>query len=302
VTPSALWLAGLRPEIYPIIQQTQEFPVWMSDLYYFAQQIYKLVWTNMETNSRRKFIQGAVLTSFAAICLTSLETFASITNRKSSQALKNGAIILFQGDSITDGNRGRNTDPNHIMGHGYAFSIASRVGADFPQQKYEFYNRGISGNKVVDLEKRWQADSLDLKPDVLSILVGVNDSTSMVFDWPPAVSPEKYEETYTSLLEQTKVAFPNILFVLCEPFILPVSKVKENWEKYHSDIIKRQCVVRKLASQYNAIFVGFQEVFDKACNKAPADNWIWDGVHPTVAGHELMAREWLKQVEKRISF
>ena len=258
----------------------------------------------MENNSRRKFIRGAALTGIAACCFPSAESFGSITSRKSNQTLRNGAVILFQGDSITDGNRGRNADPNHILGHGYQFSIGSRIGADYPEKKYFFYNRGISGNKVTDLEKRWQADTLDLKPDLLSILIGVNDSSSTIFHWGggSGVSIEEYEKTYSGLLDQTKAAFPDILFVLCEPFILPVGKVKENWDAYHADIVQRQAVVRKLASKYEAVFVGFQEVFDKACDKAAADYWIWDGVHPTVAGHELMAREWLKQVEKRILF
>ncbi len=255
----------------------------------------------METNSRRKFIRGMAIAG-ATFCLPSVESFAAVTARKSNQTLKNGAVILFQGDSITDGNRGRNADPNHIMGHGYAFSIANRVGADHPEKKYQFYNRGISGNKVNDLESRWQSETLDLKPDVLSIMVGVNDSSSVVFKREPIITIEKYEETYTSLLEQTKAAFPNILFVLCEPFILKGGRVTENWDAYHSDIVKRQAIVQKLATKFEAVFVGFQEVFDKACEKATADYWIWDGVHPTVTGHELMAREWLKQVGKRITF
>jgi lysophospholipase L1-like esterase len=256
----------------------------------------------MENNSRRKFIRGAALTGIATYCLPQLETFAAIQSQPAKTRLKEGAVILFQGDSITDGNRGRNADPNHIMGHGYTFSIASRVGADYPAKRYQFYNRGISGNKVTDLEKRWQAETLDLKPDVLSILIGVNDSSSVVLSWPPVVSVEKYEETYNKLLDQTKAVFPKILYVLCEPFILKVGGVAENWDAYHSDIVQRQTVVRKLVEKYNTVFVGFQEVFDKACEKAPAGYWIWDGVHPTVAGHELMTREWLKQVEKQISF
>lgn len=256
----------------------------------------------MKDFSRRKFISRTTFSAVAATFLPSANAFSMVKNLSENTQLKDGAIILFQGDSITDGNRGRNEDPNHIMGHGYAFSIASRVGADYPEKKYVFYNRGISGNKVVDLEKRWQAETLDLKPDVLSILVGVNDSSSMVLNREPAVSVEKYEETYDRLLKQTKIILPNILFVLCEPFLLKVGRVAENWDKYHSDIIQRQSVVKKLAEKYDAVFVGFQEVFDNACEKAPAGYWIWDGVHPTVAGHELMAREWLKQVEKRISF
>lgn len=254
----------------------------------------------MEINSRRKFIKEVALTGAAAACLPEMTVLAGET--EAGQKLKQGAVILFQGDSITDGNRGRNADPNHILGHGYQFSIGSRVGADYPEKKYIFYNRGISGNKVNDLENRWQTDTLDLKPDVLSILVGVNDSSSVVYHREPVISVEKYEEIYTALLDKTLAKFPEVIFVLGEPFILPIGKVSENWEAYHSDMVQRQKVVRKLAEKYNAVFVGFQEVFDKACNKAAADYWIWDGVHPTVAGHELMAREWLRQFEKRIKF
>ncbi|NEW81051.1 MAG: SGNH/GDSL hydrolase family protein [Mariniphaga sp.] len=256
----------------------------------------------METNSRRKFIQRATLSAIGTFCIPPTVSYAAISGSSTRIKANKGMVILFQGDSITDGNRGRNTDPNHIMGHGYAFSIASRLGADYPEKKYQFYNRGISGNKVNDLAKRWQVETLDLKPDVLSILVGVNDSGSVVFNREPSITIEKYEAIYQSLLDETRRTFPNVQFALCEPFILKVGKVKENWEAYQSDIKKRQDVVRRLASKYNSIFVGFQEVFDKACAKAPADYWIWDGVHPTVAGHELKAREWLKQVEKRIKF
>jgi lysophospholipase L1-like esterase len=152
------------------------------------------------------------------------------------------------------------------------------------------------------LAERWQSDTLDLKPDVLSILVGINETGSVVLQREPVISVENYEEIYNELLMKTLAKLPKILFVICEPFILRVGRLKPIWEEYHSDIIQRQTIARKLANRYNAVFVGFQEVFDKACKKAPADYWIWDGVHPTVAGHELMAREWIKQVEKRISF
>jgi lysophospholipase L1-like esterase len=256
----------------------------------------------MEINSRRKFIQNATLTSLAACCLPSLESLAATKSIPSGKKSKEGMVILFQGDSITDGNRGRTSDLNHVMGHGYAFSIASRLGADYPEKKYQFYNRGISGNKVNDLEKRWQTDTLDLKPDLLSILVGVNDSASVVFNREPVIPVAKYEEIYASLLTLTRKEFPNIEFVLCEPFILKVGKVADNWDAYHADMIQRQVVVRKLAEKFDAVLVGSQEVFDKACGKAPASYWMWDGVHPTVAGHELLAREWLRQVEKRIKF
>ena len=254
----------------------------------------------MENSSRRNFIKGVTLTGVATLFASGMNSMAAEPAGTNRRSMKKGSVILFQGDSITDGNRGRTTDPNHIMGHGYAFSIASRWGADYPEKELVFYNRGISGNKVNDLAGRWQKETLDLIPNLLSILVGVNDSASVVFQREPIITPEKYEEVYKTLLDQTLREFPDILLVLCEPFILKVGKVKDNWEAFHSDMGKRQEVVRKLATQYNAVFVGFQSIFDKACDKAPAEYWMWDGVHPTVAGHELMTREWIKQVNKRI--
>lgn len=244
----------------------------------------------MEEKSRRSFLKKMAIAGTATIVTPQIDISAIEPMRSE------GLTILFQGDSITDGNRGRNEDPNHIMGHGYAFSIASRLGAEYPQKRLKFYNRGVSGNKIIDLAARWQTDTLDIKPDVLSILIGVNDTSSVVLNWEPIVTIEQYEEVYDSLLKQTKAKLPDIVLVLCEPFILPVGIVNEHWTAYHADITKRQEVVSKLAKQYGAIHIAFQEVFDKACKKAPADYWIWDGVHPTVAGHELLAKEWIKRV------
>ena len=123
-----------------------------------------------------------------------------------------GARILFQGDSITDGNRGRSADPNHILGHGYVFITAARHGAAFPERKLDFINRGVSGNTVLELENRWQKDTLNLKPDVLSILIGVNDDGR-------GIPLEQYEQVYDKLLTQAKTANPEIKLVLCEPFV-----------------------------------------------------------------------------------
>jgi lysophospholipase L1-like esterase len=204
-------------------------------------------------------------------------------------AFGNGARILFQGDSITDGNRGRNTDPNHILGHGYQALIASRFGADFPERHLTFINRGISGNTVASLARRWQTDTIDLKPDLLSILIGVNDLGS-------GVSAEQYERQYDQLLADTVKALPNVRLVLGEPFGLPVGGKKNIWENYHADLAVRQAIVAKLGEKYHAPVVHFQKVFEDAMKRAPADYWIWDGVHPTYAGHQLMADEWVRAV------
>ena len=192
------------------------------------------------------------------------------------------ARILFQGDSITDGNRGRNTDPNHILGHGYVFVIAARHGAAFPEAKLDFINRGISGNTVLELTQRWKQDTLDLKPDVLSILIGVNDSSR-------SIPLESYEQAYDKLITDAKAANPKLKLVLCEHFVKPTGKIDE-------DIVKRQEIVARLAKKHGAALVQFQCVFDEAAKRAPADYWIWDRVHPTYRGHQLMADEWERVV------
>jgi len=189
-----------------------------------------------------------------------------------------GATILFQGDSITDGNRGRNLDPNHILGHGYAFIISARFGARFPERALTFYNRGVSGNKVTDLQARWTTDTLDLKPDYLSILIGINDTGSGV---------DVFEESYDALLTETVQSLPQTRLILCAPFRLPGNE----------DIQARQVIVAWLAEKHHAAFVNFQPIFDEASEHAPAKYWVWDGVHPTYAGHQLMADEWVRVVD-----
>ncbi len=206
-------------------------------------------------------------------------------------AFTKDARILFQGDSITDGNRGRNTDPNHILGHGYQFIIAAKYGAELAERNLTFMNRGISGNTVLDLEKRWQKDTLDLKPDVLSILIGVNDDGKKVpFD--------QYEQVYDKLLADTRATNPKVKLVLCESFRLWKGERPANWEASIASIKQRQQIVAKLAAKYNAALVHFQAVFDEAVKRAPADHWIWDGVHPTYSGHQLMADEWVRVVQE----
>jgi lysophospholipase L1-like esterase len=198
-----------------------------------------------------------------------------------------GSRILFQGDSITDGNRGRNSDPNHILGHGYQAEIAARFGADLYDRHLTFMNRGISGDTVGGLERRWQTDTLALKPDVLSILIGVNDIR---------VPADRWEQQYDQFLSETVAALPHVKLVLGEPFGLPVGPKKNNWEEYRAQLEGRQEIVRKLAAKYHAACVHYQAMFDEAARRAPADYWIWDGVHPTYSGHQLMADEWVRTV------
>lgn len=254
-------------------------------------------------SSRRSFIKSSLVTGAATSMFPSTMLANEVSYKSSSIAAEEkGLVFLFQGDSITDGNRGRNTDPNHIMGHGYAFAVASRVGADFAERNFTFYNRGISGNRVPDLQKRWQTDTLDLKPDVLSILIGIND-TGVGIDRPAAaLSVKEFETGYRNILEQSRQANPNTLFALGVPFVFAVGKRAENWNLWNDGIKQRADIVYKLAKEFNAIVIDYPSVFNKAAEKASMSYWIWDGIHPTVFGHELMAREWIKQVSTRLKF
>lgn len=212
-----------------------------------------------------------------------------------------GLVFLFQGDSVTDGNRGRNADPNHIMGHGYVFAIAARVGADFAAAGHQFYNRGISGNTVADLKKRWQQDAVDIHPDVLSILIGINDVTEMIHQANVTdAAMDQFEDTYREIIQQSKLQNPGMLLVLGLPFVYPGARVNEQWELYSDTVLKLGIRIKRLALFFDAVVVDFSVVFEKAIKKAPLQYWIWDGIHPTVPAHELMAREWIKQVSTKL--
>ena len=230
------------------------------------------------------------LTLLPVLLLTSL--LGTLRAAEPIVAFSSSARILFQGDSITDGNRWRSADPNHILGHGYVFIIAAKYGAAFAGLDLDFMNRGSSGNTVRELQKRWEKDTLELKPDVLSILIGVNDQSH-------DVSLDEYERTYDELITQAKTANPKLRLVLCEPFTLPVGKRKDGYETWRAGIQTRQDVVAKLAAKHDAALVRFQQVFDVACKAAPAEHWIWDGVHPTYSGHQLMADEWERTVHAK---
>ncbi|SVA64868.1 uncharacterized protein METZ01_LOCUS117722 [marine metagenome] len=209
--------------------------------------------------------------------------------------LANGSRLLFLGDSITDMKWGRNErDRNHYLGHSYVYLIASRLGVDMPGAQLEFFNRGISGHKVSDLKARWQKDAIDMKPDLLSILIGVNDVSR-------GGSLEQWEADYRFILDASRKAKSNLPLVLLDPFVLRSGRLKnENaWKKWRGKVDKYGAVVTHLSKDYGAVHVKTQEVFDAAAKAVSPEHWIWDGVHPLPQGHELIARNWLQQVSGR---
>lgn len=196
-------------------------------------------------------------------------------------------VILFQGDSITDW--GRNHEDASSLGVGYAMMVAARLGHLYPEKNLTFFNRGIGGNRIVDLQGRWDKDCLDLKPTWVSIYIGIND-TWRRFDSGEETTPEQFEASYRDLIERTRKSL-DVKLVLIEPFVLPVPEDRRTWRQ---DLDPKIHIVRELAREYGAPLVPLDGLFAAASVKSRAKHWAYDGVHPTPAGHALIADAWLK--------
>ena len=210
-------------------------------------------------------------------------------------------VLLFQGDSITDAGRPRrDAAPNHphCLGSGYAVLAASTLLSEQPDVGWACHNRGVGGDKVTDIAARWEHDTLPLSPDVLSILVGVNDywyRRSGDHDG----TPEQYEDTYRALLDRTRTALPDVTLLLGEPFFVPGGTAVD--DRWRDELRPYQAAARRIADDIGAAWIPYQSVFDAALDEAPGLYWADDGVHPTPAGHHRMAQAWLSVFRKQIA-
>lgn len=253
---------------------------------------------------RRTFLAG----SAAATGVVTLATSTGVDAAESPSAiggynyrlpdLHKGSRLLFQGDSITDMKWGRNqNDRNHYLGHSYVYLIAARLGVDMPEAQLDVYNRGMSGHKVADLRARWQKDAIDMKPDLLSILIGVNDVGRSL----EGVDVTQWEADYRFILDASREANPDLRLVLLDPFVLASGRLSDvdAFGKWRDQVERLMAVVKQLATDYRAVHVRTQDVFDAAATAVTPEHWIWDGVHPLPQGHELIARAWLEEVSAR---
>lgn len=209
-------------------------------------------------------------------------------------------LILFQGDSITDS--GRRNEWGHNMGFGYATMVGGALGVTEPYA-YRFINKGVSGNRIVDLYARIKKDMINLKPDYMSILIGVNDVWHEIAEQ-NGVDAEKFERVYCMLIEELQAALPELKIMILEPFALaadvtdPADK-PERYALFRKETELRAQAAKRVAEKYGLVFVPLQEAFDKAEANAPVrGQWLWDGVHPTAAGHTLIKEAWLKGFEQ----
>lgn len=249
-------------------------------------------------NSRRDFLKKGALAGFSALMIPEIAK-AAVKENTSVHApkinLKKDCVILFQGDSITDCGRDKNSNRCNTMeqfGSGYVLFTATQLLEKKAALQPKVYNRGISGNKVYQLRERWEIDCLAFQPDVLSILIGVNDYWhTLTHAYKGTV--ETYENDLRALLKYTKEKLPNTQIVLCEPFTLRDGTAIED-SKWYPMFDEFRKSARKLSEEFNTVFVPFQSGFDAAVKLAPARYWSNDGVHPDLPGRQLMANMWME--------
>lgn len=218
--------------------------------------------------------------------------------------------ILFQGDSITDVCRVRenhqfpvNLSPG-FLAPGYAGVVSANLSAKY-KGEYNYINRGISGNRIVDVYARIKSDIINLKPDYMSLYIGVNDVWHEIGSQ-NGVAPQKFEKIYTMLLEEIYEALPDIKIMLIAPFVLEgtatenTEEVPDRLERFEKGVAINADIVRKIADKFNLPCISLQPIFDDACKYAPISYWTGDGVHPSIAGHGLIAEEWIKVFEEKL--
>jgi lysophospholipase L1-like esterase len=203
--------------------------------------------------------------------------------------IEDNAVVLFQGDSITDAGRSRSDDAE--LGSGYAALAAAWFSARFPERQVRFLNRGISGNRAADLRDRWQRDCIDLRPTWVSILIGIND-TWRRYDSGDATGAAAYAEAFRAILTQTREQL-GARVIICEPFVLPVPPDRAAWRE---DLDPKIAAARDLAREFGALYIPLDGAFAQASARRESAFWLPDGVHPSPAGHALIAQHWLAAV------
>ena len=251
---------------------------------------------NQNTN-RRSFIRKAALGGLIAVSIPEILSASMPPAALKKNTLGKNNIILFQGDSITDS--GRNKEDNsfnnaRVLGTGYPLLAGASLLNKFAVLNLKVYNKGISGNKVYQLAERWDKDCLEIKPDILSILIGVNDIWHKL-NGQYNGTVEIYKKDYIALLERTKKALPDVKLIICEPFA--VKGVKAVDDKWYPEFFDYQKAAKDIATQFGATFIPYQKIYDEAQKQAPGAYWTGDGVHPTLAGAQLMAQAWLEAIK-----
>ncbi|MGM0125922.1 hypothetical protein IGI37_003323 [Enterococcus sp. AZ194] len=203
--------------------------------------------------------------------------------------------ILFNGDSITDACR--REDPDFGLGYGYPLFLTALLNEYYNNQKIEVINRGISGDQIAGMNSRWQEDCLDYQPDLVSILIGINDVgfNEEAESFGTLEETARYETIYREVLDKTKAAGIEKI-VLMEPFVMPNEVDRSHWRK---DLDPKIQVVRKLAAEYNTVLVSLDGLLNQLCLANGAEKYTRDGVHLVPLGNKVVAEAWMQAVTER---
>jgi lysophospholipase L1-like esterase len=248
--------------------------------------------------TRRDFLSKGLLAGAGALMIPELAKAVARETIPASApkiTLKKDAVIMMQGDSITDAGRDRAANQCNtfqMLGNGYPLFIAGQLLAKHPTEELKIYNRGVSGDKVPQLRARWEVDCINFKPDVISILVGVNDYWHTLTGGYKGTLAE-YESDYRDLLRYTKEKLPDVQLIIGEPYILKGGSAidESRWLPMFDGY---RAAARKLATEFNAVFVPYQTAYDAAMKQVRARYWANDGVHADLPGRQLMANLWLE--------
>lgn len=250
---------------------------------------------------RRAFLKNAS----AALALAALPIEVDALTRSGKKAgpgftLQKGDVILFTGDSITDGFREKKYYrlANHIraLGNGYVQLTASRLNYMFPEKEMRIYNTGVNGDTITKLLDRLDIDCIKLKPSVISILIGVNDF-NVSFTASGKGDPERYEREYRELLNRLRNALPNVRFIIGEPYAL--KGAREKIDAWYPEFETYQHIARQIARDFDAVFIPYQTIYTQAMSNAPTRYFSTDGVHPSLAGVRLMCDNWISHVNPK---
>lgn len=206
--------------------------------------------------------------------------------------------ILFQGDSVTDCGRDKAvTEPNQNLGMGYVNLLGARIVCENPDS--EVYNRGVSGNRICDMYARWIEDTLNIDFDILSVMNGIND-IGFELRMGRGADKDKFRFVYDRMLFEVKEKKPQAKLVIIEPFIVRKymgedgGDIYNDWDLWYGHMRERAGICKELAEKYEAIFVPLDAEFQRLSEKYGADAWSMDCIHPTPAGHEIIARKWME--------
>ena len=236
--------------------------------------------------------------------------------------LNKNDVVLFSGDSITDGNRGRKMDINHVMGHGYQYIVAAKLALENASDFPKFINKGYSGAMMHELLDKWQADVLDNKPTVLSILAGVNNGYFGACEKMPAQQVvDRYKSSLSKAVDLTQNTLGDIRIIILEPFYfrldrhdpsyrltphvvceapyprLDEGESEETRDRRMESLPMLQQAARETAQQFGCTFIPLQKRFEDVMRTSAPEYFIWDGTHPTIAGHALIAEAWLETAQ-----